>query len=90
MAHVDISFGNGNRSGSEGLSGRRKSTPAVYGATAGIGVNLSGAVGESGVSGTALRTSDAAMQIWFVQLHITRFDVHSPNFCRDSQASQGS
>ena len=54
MAYIDISFDNGNWSGSEGSSGRRKGTPAVYGVTADIGINLSGVVGDSGVSGTAL------------------------------------
>ena len=59
--HSDISFDNGSWTGSEGSNGRRKGTPAVYGVTADIGVNLCGVVGDSGVSGTALRTSNASV-----------------------------
>lgn len=60
-AYSDISFDNGNWSGSEGLNGRRKGTPAVYGVTADMGTNLCGVVGDSGVSGTALRVSNASV-----------------------------
>ena len=43
----------------EGSSGRRKGPHVVYGVTTDIGVNLSGAVGNSGVSVTALKASNA-------------------------------
>ena len=60
-AYIDISFDNGSWSGSEGSNGRRKGTPGVYGVTADIGINLSGVVGDSGISGTALRASNASV-----------------------------
>ena len=60
-AYSDISFDNGNWSGSDRLNGRRKGTPAVYGVTADIGINPSGAAGDNRVSGTALRASNASV-----------------------------
>ena len=60
-AYINISFDIGDWSGSEGSNGRRKSTPAVYGVTADIGVNFSGVVSDSEVSRTAMRTSNASV-----------------------------
>lgn len=95
--HSDISLDNGNWSGSEWSNGRKKGTPAVYGVTADIGINLCGGVfGDIGTSGTALMASNASVNQrwgmwWFVQLQKNeRYDVHSPNLCRDFQASPDS
>jgi hypothetical protein len=95
-AYINISFDNGSWSGSEGSNSRRKGTPGVYGVTADIGINLSGVVGDRGISGTALSASNASVnQRWKVNAvhsatHNEPSDIHSPDLCRDSQASPGS